>query len=186
MLSSDLLAWRRNRRQQRRAAAYAATLLAEPSAEDVSWLSTVGTHGDADHAEWELRYARRAIGLIVAQRNALDDRTEALVARCLTDAFATDRHIAPDRLETAGRQFNARLSAYRDGLAARGGVSATVRLGQTLLAFAGGSFVRDESSVARAGAIVERYMEEAGAALEQTFGRAELPEQLPPSALPRG
>ena len=186
MLSADILAWRRNRRQQRKAAAYASTLLVEPNPADVSWLSEVGTKGDTDHAEWELRYARRAVGVIVAQRNALDDRTEAFVARCLADAFAADRHVAPDRLETVARQFNARLSAYRDGIAARGGVSLATRLGQTLLAFAGGSFVRDESNVARAGAIVEAYMAEAGESLEQAFGRAELPDHVLPSALPRG
>ena len=181
-----ILVWRANRRQQRKAAAYVSAVLAEPDPNDVSWLSIAATKGDVDHAEWELRYARRAIGLIVAQRNALDDRTEAFVARCLADAFATDRHVAPDMLDTAARQFNARLSAYRDGLAARGGPALSTRMGQTLLAFAGGSFTRDETNVIRAGATLERYITECAVALEQAFGRVSLPEQVPPSALPRG
>lgn len=186
MLAADLLTWRTNRRQQRKAAAYVAALLTEPEAEDVTWLSTVATKGDTDHAEWELRYARRALGLIVAQRNALDDRTESYVAQSLADAFATDRHIAPDRLETAGRQFNARLSAYRDGVTSRGGTPLSIRMGQMLLAFAGGSFVRDEANVERAGAILQRYMTAAAETLADVFGRAQLPDQVPPSALPRG
>ena len=64
-----------------------------------------------DHSRWELRYARRAIGLLVAQRDALDDRTGSIVARAVTDAFDRDDRIDRDRRELAERQFNARLSA---------------------------------------------------------------------------
>ena len=96
------------------------------------------TRGDADHARWELRYARRALGLIASQRDALDDRTASIVARAISAAFARDENIAAEMEDTSERQFNARLSAYRAGLAPPAGAPTQVRMGQTLIAFAGG------------------------------------------------
>jgi hypothetical protein len=145
----------------------------------------VATRGDEDHARWELRYARRAIGLLVAQRDALDDRTGSLVARALTEAFERDDRIDRDRRDLAERQFNARLSAYRDALSARVTDSA-VRLGQTLLAFSGGSFREIDANVRRAGDVVSGYEREANDALRAVFGTAALPEHIPPSALAGG
>src|SRR5205085_3770546 len=108
----------------------------EPSDADVEWLARSATKGDADHARWELRYARRALGLIVAQRDALDDQTGSAVARQLSDALARDNNVDAAKLEVADRQFNARISAYRDGLDSKAsGVPVVVRLGQTLFAF---------------------------------------------------
>ena len=54
--------FREDRALLRRSAEYAAVLMAEPSPADVEWLSRVATRGDVDHARWELRYARRALG----------------------------------------------------------------------------------------------------------------------------
>ena len=102
--------------------------------------SQAATRGDVDHARWELRYARRALGLIAAQRDALDDRTASIVARAISEAFGRDQNIAARMVDTSERQFNARLSAYRDGLAAKAGAPTAIRMGQTLFAFAGGSF----------------------------------------------
>src|SRR3954453_23008865 len=121
--------WRQERQLLRKAEQYVDVLLAEPADDDVSWLATIATRGDSDHARWELRYARRAIGLLVAQRDALDDRTGSYVARALSEAFTTDDRIGRDRIELAERQYNARLSAYRDALAARV-ADAAPRLGQ--------------------------------------------------------
>ena len=67
--------WRAERDLQRKAESFVAVLFREPGAADVQWLAEAATRGDADHALWELRYARRALGLIAAQRDALDDRT---------------------------------------------------------------------------------------------------------------
>ncbi len=177
--------WRAARQLRQRADRYAAGLLVEPADADVEWLSATATRADADHARWELRYARRALGLLVAQRDALDDRTGSHVARALGLAFERDQRIGRDRRDLAERQFNARLSAYRDALGARA-AEQPVRLGQTLLAFSGGSFRDIDANVARAGAILTGYSREANETLREIFGTASLPEHIPPSALAGG
>jgi hypothetical protein len=177
--------WRKERQQQRHADNYVAALLKEPLDVDVTWLAKTATKGDDDHARWELRYARRAIGLIVAQRDAMDDRTGSLVAQVLGDAFEGDQRIDPGRFGLVERQFNARLSAYRDAIAARS-ADTTSRLGQTLLAFSGGSFRDVDDSVRRAGEVLSGYETEANEALRSAFGSAALPEHIPPSAAAGG
>ena len=177
--------WRAARQLQRKANQYVTALAGEPDHGDVVWLSQAATRGDEDHARWELRYARRAIGLLIAQRDALDDRTGSLVARALSEAFESDERIDHDRRDLAERQFNARLSAYRDALGARVPDSA-VRLGQTLLAFSGGSFRDIDANVRRAGDIVSTYVKEANEELRSVFGTAALPEHVPPSAMAGG
>jgi len=177
--------WRAERQLQRKADQYASALLDEPADEDVAWLASSATRGDSDHARWELRYARRALGLLVAQRDALDDRTGSFVARAITDAFERDENIDRDRRELAERQFNARLSAYRDALGARLADSSG-RLGQTLLAFSGGSFREIDANVRRAGDILSAYEKDANESLRAIFGTAALPEHIPPSALAGG
>jgi hypothetical protein len=61
-----------------------------------------------------------------------------------------------------------------------------VRLGQTLIAFAGGSFRDADANVRRAGEIVAGYVREANEALREVFGAAALPENVPPSAMVTG
>ncbi len=175
--------WRAEREMQRKASQFVAALFAEPAAADVEWLAAAATRGDVDHAQWELRYARRALGLLAAQRDALDDLTASIVAKEITEAFARDRHVAAGMLETAERQFNARLSAYRDGLAARAGAPTPVRMGQTLFAFAGGTFKSQDANITRAGELLAEYLAEANDALRASFGAATLPDNVPPSAL---
>lgn len=153
----------------------------EPDPADVSWLASVATRGDEDHARWELRYARQALGLLAAERDALDDRTASEVARVLDEAFARDRKVAPDRVEVASRQYNARLSAYRDVLAARAGPATAARLGQTIFAFSGAAFRDVDGAVDRAGELLMGYLGDAGSALREQFGAAALPENVPPS-----
>lgn len=177
--------WRRARKRQRQASAYVASLLRDPADADVTWLTGAATRGDDDHARWELRYARRAIGLLVAQRDALDDHTGSLVAEALTAAFELDERIDRERFDLVERQFNARLSAYRDALGARGS-AASARLGQTLLAFSGGSFRDVNDTVRRAGDVLGDYEREANEALRSVFGVAALPEHVPPSAVTGG
>src|SRR5678815_4962315 len=96
--------WRAERELQRKATEYVAALFREPADEDAQWLAAAATRGDADHAQWELRYARRALGLIAAQRDALDDRTASIVAREISEAFSRDRNIAAGMLETEHTQ----------------------------------------------------------------------------------
>ncbi|HEY4131747.1 MAG TPA: hypothetical protein VGM50_14100 [Gemmatimonadaceae bacterium] len=177
--------WRAERELQRKAAAYVATLFRDPDSADVAWLAQTATRGDTDHAQWELRYARRALGLLSAQRDALDDRTASSVAKEISQAFARDHHVAAGMVETVERQFNARLSAYRDGLAARAGAPTAVRMGQTLFAFAGGSFKVKDDNITRAGELLATYLAEANEALRSNFGAAALPENIAPSELGR-
>jgi hypothetical protein len=177
--------WRAERELQRKTSEFVAALFAEPAESDVAWLAQAATRGDVDHARWELRYARRALGLIAAQRDALDDRTASIVAKEISDAYVRDRHIAAGMLETAERQFNARLSAYKDGLEARGGAPTPVRMGQTLFAFAGGTFKGQDANILRAGDLLAQYLTEANSALRAAFGAAELPENIAPSKASR-
>lgn len=175
--------WRAERDFQRKADRFVELLLVEPDDADVRWLASVATHGDTDHARWELRYARRALGLLTAERDALDDRTGSAVAHALAVATARDPQVAAEMQEIAERQFNARLSAYRDALAARAGTGTGARLGQTLFAFAGGSFRQVDEHIVRGGELLARYLTGANTALRDTFGKASLPENVPPSAL---
>lgn len=175
--------WRAERDLRRKASAFVDALFREPDQADVEWLASAATRGDLDHARWELRYARRALGLITAQRDALDDRTASIVARVIAESLGRDRNIAAEMAETAERQFNARLSAYRDGLAAKAGAPTQIRMGQTLFAFAGGSFTRQDANIERAGDLLAAYLAEANQALRSTFGAAALPESVPPSAM---
>jgi hypothetical protein len=175
--------WRAERELQRKAAVFVAALFREPDEADVAWLAQNATREDLDHARWELRYARRALGLIAAQRDALDDRTASVVAHEISEAFARDKNIAAGMLETAERQFNVRLSAYRDGLAARAGAPTPIRMGQTLFAFAGGSFRLQDDNIVRAGELLATYLAEANEALRSAFGKVALPEDVRPSAL---
>src|SRR4051812_41744448 len=178
--------WRAERELQRKAAIYVWALLRDPAESDVEWLAGNATRGDLDHARWELRYARRALGLIAAQRDALDDRTASIVARVISNALTRDQNIASEMAETAERQFNARLSAYRDGLAAKAGAPTQIRMGQTLIAFAGGSFRKQDANIVRAGELLATYLTEANAALRKAFGTAALPEDIAPSVAAKG
>ena len=107
------------------------------------------------------------------------------MARALSEAFEKDERIDRDRRYLAERQFNARLSAYRDALGARV-TDSTARLGQTLLAFSGGSFRDVDANVRRAGNVLTEYEKEANESLRAVFGTAALPEHVPPSALAGG
>lgn len=177
--------FRADRALQRGSASYVAALLAEPAPEDVVWLAASGTRGDADHAMWELRYLRRALGILVAQRDALDDRTPSEVLRTLSSRMERDPNVDEELRELAERQFNARLSAYRDAFTSRGHGTPATRVAQNLLAFAGGPIRADDPVVVRGATLVGQYLASAGDALRASFGTAELPEDVPPSQVAR-
>src|SRR5687767_8196831 len=99
-----LRALREGRGRDDRARRYVAAITAEPATDLVVALAAIADH-DADHARWELRYARRAVGLLVSERDALDDRTSSEVAAALAVARDTDPGVAPDRRDVADRQF---------------------------------------------------------------------------------
>jgi hypothetical protein len=179
-------AWREQRRLRRAAAAYVQGLLAEPDVDDVTWLTSVATQGDADRARWELRYARRAAGLLSAERDALDDRTASAVAHELGESWTGDRNVAAGMRHMAERQFNARLAALGQAIAARSSPEPTgTRMGRALLISAGAT-APSAPDIDRAGNLVARYLEQANESLRRLFGTATLPENVPPSALHPG
>jgi hypothetical protein len=148
----------------------------EPAPTDVEWLAETATGDDRDRAAWELRYLRRALGLIVAQRDALDDRTASAVAHELTAEMAKDRNVAAPLIRLAERQFNDRLSAYREMIALRGTAeSLPERIGRTLLLMSGaGRMAKDD--LERAAILSERYVLHASERLRAAFGAATLPD----------
>jgi hypothetical protein len=174
--------WRDERALRRRAAAYVRELEREPDEADVRWLADHATAGDTDHARWELRYARRALGLIVAERDALNDRTASAVARELQESLARDRHVAAGKLEVARQQLNLRLRTYGDALLQRGVGTSGERLGRALVGFSGAA-PGSHGLVSRSGELLGAYVADANEALRRQFGEAQLPEDVPPSAV---
>jgi hypothetical protein len=175
--------WERQREQRRRAASFVRLLQREPDGESVQWLARHGANGDVDHARWELRYARRALGLIAAGRDALDDQTASVVGAALAESLRDDPAIPAPALERVERHLAARVRSYSEALAARrAGVSAVAQLGTALLAFAGQGTAVQGATLDAAADLMRRYLDEANAALVECFGRAALPDDRPPSA----
>src|SRR6478672_11096821 len=177
--------FRNDRTLLRRSAAFADALMVEPADEDVAWLTEKGTRGDSDHARWELRYLRRALGILVAQRDALDDRTPSAVLRALMERMDRDRNVDADLRELSERQFNARLTAYRDAFTSRGHGSPAMRVAQNMLAFAGGPIRSGDPVVLHGAKVVTDLMAMANETLRTSFGTAELPDDVSPSRLAR-
>jgi YD repeat-containing protein len=173
-------------RLRRGVANYVEKLGTDPDDVDVTWLAATATTGDLDRARWELRYARRALGLLVAQRDALDDRTGSAVAHELARALHNDPNVAAGMVRVAERQFGERLGSYREVLSAREAREGTGgRLGRALLRMSGATVPAGDDAVQRASEILVRYVSEANATLRQIFGMPALPEDVPPSALLR-
>ena len=172
--------WRERRRLRSRAEAYAGAAWAEPADADVHWLAEHATGGDEDHARWELRYCRRALALLVAERDALDDRSAAAVSHALIGLFERDRGVAAERVRVAQRQFNSRLARYREALRERGGGSHAERLASALLAVASGQ-LQTEPPDSHIVGVIDGFLAAAQSRLSDGFGVAELPEHVRPS-----
>jgi hypothetical protein len=179
---SILSGWREERSRDSRARGYVESLMAPPDGERVKKLAAI-SDGDVDHALWELRYAMRAIGILVAERDALDDRTSSDVVAVLGVALESDPHVAPDRRAIAERQLNDRLRGYRAALADRGAAGGTsARLGRVLLSFAR-STTPDDAAVAFAADVVASMIAACNGALRTAYGEVNLPPDVVPSAL---
>jgi hypothetical protein len=164
------------------AAAVVEASFREPKEGDVDWLASLAGQSDADHARWELRYARRALTYIAATRDALNDSTPAAVARALDAALESDPRVDAAKRDVAVQQFNVRLRAYRQALDERGPRPVDARLGEQLLRFCGvHGALPDE--VDRAGAVLAAMLAEANQELRQAFGPAQLPDDIAPSLL---
>ena len=176
-------AWRAARERDRRATLVAEGLGREPDPADVTWLAEAAG-GDEDHALWELRYARAAIGLLLAQRDALDDRTAAELAGAIGAMLERDPRIADDRRDLAAAQFNERLLAYREAFQLRNGpIASADALGRCLLAFSSDGARTAGAPLAYAIELLEKYAAEASALLAKAYGEVQLPEDVPPSVL---
>lgn len=92
-----------------------------------------------------------------------------------------DRNVDGGLVELAERQFNARLSAYRDAFTSKGQGSPSMRVAQNLLAFSGGPIRTDDPAVRQGTEVVRRYLLESNASLRKSFGDATLPEDVAPS-----
>ncbi len=168
--------WRAKRERSRRAAAYLSQSLRTPEPADVEWLVSIGVPERL--AVRQLTFAKRAIGLIVAERDALDDRTASDVARQLAPLIS--REASGDA--TLGREWGERWRAYTAALAVRGSVEApATRLARVLLA---GTLVDAPSNehLLRATQFVLNTRTAANVALRDVFGVATLPEDVRPSA----
>jgi hypothetical protein len=165
----------------RRASAFVATLMLEPDPMAVDSLARMSDH-DPDHARWELRYLRRAIGLLIAGRDALDDRTASLVGQALAKAVESDPSAAPAMRGVSAAQFNARLRLYRDIMGQRGGPRTPVgQIGDALVGFAGGRPGTDHG--AWAASWVSTELDRCNEALRGEFGAVELPDDVAPSRM---
>ena len=121
---------------------------------------------------------------MVAQRDALDDRTAADLSHACLAALEDDPRIATDLRDLAERQFSERLQAYREATLLRGGsLQAADRVGRCLLAFASDGARTAGAPLAYAIELLQRYADEAGELLRMAFGEATLPEDVKPSVL---
>ena len=165
-----------------RANAYVSRLTGEPPAGDVAWLAAIMLGRDEDHARWELRYAMRALGLLVAERDALDDRTASLVAEALELALERDPNVAADMVNVAEAQFEARLAAYREAFHRRSAKESQVsQLARELLGFSSAVPSDRDRAIREAGGVLARYAAASAEALRRAFGEARLPDDVKPS-----
>lgn len=184
-IASLIRRWRNEHALERRATGVARAALAEPDESDVRWLAERGTGGDEDHARWEWRYARRAFAIIVAQRDALDDRTGSAVAAAIGSALARDPMIDASKRKVAARQFNDRLAGYADILRDRDpSVPTSERLARALFAFAG-TTEPSSADLLRGATALSAMLADLHGALALHFGSANLPPDVAPSELLR-
>ncbi|HEY0779124.1 MAG TPA: hypothetical protein VGD56_14235 [Gemmatirosa sp.] len=119
-----------------------------------------------------MRYARRALAVLVAERRAHDDRTASLVAAATHDAFVADPLVAAESRPLAERQFNDRLAAYRDAYQARTREPVAIRLARVLLVFAGAVGVARGAGLATVADLLGRVLDRTEAEFERTLAVA--------------
>jgi len=169
--------WRASRERRLRAERYLGTVLRDPSPAEVQWLQALGV--SAQRAVRELAFSRRAVGLIVAERDALDDRTAADVAHLLTPLMAGESRRDP----AYGVEWAERWRAYTAALAVRGSSeSPAVRLARVMLAGAGLPEPSPEA-LQHATRYVMDVREACNESLRAAYGVATLPEDVRPSTI---
>ena len=171
--------WRAGRDRRRLASRYLDALPRAIAHADAVWLCDMGVTEEV--ARRELAFALRAVALIVAERDALDDRTASDVAHRLAPEIQREFHANAG----TGRAWDQRWRAYTGALAMRGDADApAVRLARVLLGGAG--LVSPEpEQVASASAFITDVRSRANESLRHAFGVASLPDDVRPSALSR-
>lgn len=169
--------WQAARARKQRVELYLTQVMRDADDSTVQWLTPIAD--SAAEAQRELGFARRALGLIVAERDALDDKTAADVAHQLAPLVAAESRRDPE----LGRLWSERSRAYTAALAARGSAETpAMRLARVMLAGAGVS--NPSADVLQQGT---RVIQETRAALNENlraaFGAASLPDDIRPSAL---
>lgn len=176
---SFLTDWRVARERRRRAAVYLGAITQHVAPADIEWLTRIAAAQDERLAGRELQFARRAIGLIVAERDALDDRTASDVAHQLATVISSEGR----RDSVAGRAWSERWRAYTGALAARGSSeSPAARLARVMLAGSGVEAPTQEQLV-RGTQYILAVRSSANEALRTAYGSASLPEDIRPSAV---
>ena len=169
--------WQATRARRQRVEVYLNHVLRESDTSVIDGLSAVV--GDRHVAMRELTFSRRALGLIVAERDALDDRTAADVAHQLAPVVASETRREP----SLGALWSERWLAYTAAFAVRGSPeSPATRLSRVLLAGAG-----MPEPTAEALQWATQYVQQTRSSLNEhlrsAFGAASLPEDVRPSAL---
>lgn len=176
---SILSEWRVARDRRKRAAVYLSAITQHVAPADIDWLTKLIDGGRSELAVRELQFARRAIGLIVAERDALDDRTASDVAHQLATVISSEAR----QDAVAGRAWSERWRAYTSALAARGSTeSPAARLARVMLA---GSGIVEPSAeqLVRGTQYILGVRTGANEALRTAYGSASLPEDVRPSAV---
>ena len=169
--------WQATRARRHRVEGYLNQLLRGPDPAAVEWLGS-SVRSPAVAAR-ELMFARRAIGLIVAERDALDDQTAADVAHHLAPVIGAENRSEP----AVGALWVERWREYTAALAVRGSSeSPAARLALVLLNGAGVP-APEPALLLRATAFVQETRTSLNEHLRQAFGAASLPEDVRPSAL---
>ena len=172
--------WQATRARRQRVEGYLNHLLREPDPAALRWLSAAT--GVTEIALRELMFAQRALGLIVAERDALDDRTAADVAHHLAPVILAETRLSVD----VGRAWTERWRAYTAALALRGSPEPpATRLARVMLAGAGID-APDAAAVLQATQFVQDLRAALNEQLRSAFGAASLPDDVRPSALRPG
>lgn len=169
--------WQAARARRQRVELYLNQVLRDVDTTGLPWL--LAAVGSEKVAQREIAFARRAIGLIVAERDALDDQTAADVSHQLAPVVSAEARRDPE----TGRLWAERWRGYTAALAARGSQETPVmRLANVLLDGAGVPNPSPELLQQ-----TTRYVQETRGALNESlrtaFGAASLPEDVRPSAL---
>ncbi len=173
-----LAEWKAEKERRRRAMAYLSSILLNEPSSEADWFVAISSKDKVQVAR-ELQLARRAIALIVAERDALDDRTAADVSHVLVPLISKEKQIDP----SAGNQWVDRWLAYSAALSARGmSEPPPARIARVLLQAVGVGAPNAEQ-VERATRWVITIRGIANESLRAAFGAASLPEDIKPSAI---